>query len=52
MVDYKVHKLFPVPLFQFKVANHKELNKDLFNASLELLSGKKLQLIKSWEKYD
>jgi len=29
MIDYKVHKIFPVPLFQFKIKNYKELNLEL-----------------------
>ena len=36
MTDYKVYKLFPVPIFHFKVENFKELNSELENYILEL----------------
>ena len=36
MIDYKVHKIFPVPLFQFKIKNYKELNLELESYILDL----------------
>ena len=36
MIDYKVHKIFPVPLFQFKIKNYKELNLELESYILNL----------------
>ena len=36
MSNYKVYRLFPAPIFQFKVENFRELNLELENYILEL----------------
>ena len=36
MSDYKVYRLFPTPIFHFKVKNFRELNLELENYILEL----------------
>ena len=36
MSDYKVYRLFPAPIFHFKVKNFRELNLELENYILDL----------------
>ena len=47
MIDYKVHKIFPVPLFQFKIKNYKELNLELESYILNLKKKDKIGQKKS-----
>ena len=36
MSERKVYDLFPDPVFQYKLENYKEINKELLNYILEL----------------
>ena len=36
MSDVKIHNLFPVPIFQYKLKNHEETNQELLNYIYEL----------------
>ena len=52
MTNYKVYKLFPVPIFHFKLENYRELNLELENYILNLKkkdkSGQKKSNIGGW----
>ena len=36
MLDYKVHKLFPCPVFQYQLKNFKKINSELESYILDL----------------
>ena len=36
MNEVKIHNLFPVPVFHYKLENYKETNQELLNYILEL----------------
>ena len=42
MSDIKIHNLFPVPIFHYKLENYKETNKELLNYILELQKNDKI----------
>ena len=56
MSDYKVHKLFSSPVFQYQVENYKELNVELKNYILDLKEkfpdGQKKSNINGWHSPD